>query len=371
MCVSVSVRVSVFVRVTTSTKAFNWLRSVAGSHDIDFQVFDAKTATLLHRARRQFHVVQPPRVSLVFPAPGQDFVCDGAVTLTFAYATDYEPTADFYEMGAGYHGAAVFVNDERGTISDLGFVTTRPIPYGVYQLRVALFDYSGNEINASSSALLAVSVSPPPLPAVNGSVGRGCQMVWLTRSDARDTALAALSSAAKPWLENDGSGQTEQGGGGAHLWVTGAGFRGVGEGKVSALESCALLVVPESDKGLEGVEFFEVGGQRGNVWQLPVFDSLSVYALRRRPLCLSRFLSFSPSLLRVFFLPLPPPPFLSPPLSPSRFPSVPIPSLPSLSFFCAFSTTSSVAQSSHHTHTHKHTHTHTHMQSHTFSGSVV
>jgi len=187
-----------------------------GQHTIVFRVFDTETRALLHRKQQQYYVVEPPVVSLSFPAPSQLFECDGALTMTFSYTINYEPTPDFYEMGAGYHGAAVFINDERGTISDFGFVTTPPIPHGVHQLRVSLFDFSGSEIKASSSAILQVSVSPPATSISSGdhgagSGGQGCQMVWLRPSaDARDTALAALSAAAKPWLEGGEGRQKEQ-----------------------------------------------------------------------------------------------------------------------------------------------------------------
>ena len=165
-----------------------------------------------------FDVVSPPRVEVSFPSQDQNFACDGPLTLIFSHSTDYEPTADFLERGAGFHGAALLVNETRGTITDAGFVATPPLSHGTHQLRVALFDHRGVEIMYSTTANIPIHVSPRAAAAVSTDASdehgaprhgsedeAGCQVVWLRPSaDQRDVALAALAAAATPWLHRGG-----------------------------------------------------------------------------------------------------------------------------------------------------------------------
>ena len=127
-----------------------------------------------------YHVVTPPKVELSFPWDGQHFACGGTLTLIFAYSTDYEQTPDFLERGAGFHGAALFVNQTRGAITDTGFVRTPPLSHGTHQLRVSLFDHHGREIDFSTSASITIHVSPHAAAPAAASVadgGRGVQGV--------------------------------------------------------------------------------------------------------------------------------------------------------------------------------------------------
>jgi hypothetical protein len=182
-----------------------------GPHTIVMHVSKPGSSHILQSLQLSYVVVSPPQVHLSFPAPGQQFVCDGALTMMFSFDTDYEPTAEFYEKGASIQGAAAIINHTRTTISDSGFITTPPLAHGLHHLRVALFDHAGNEISGSTSTTLEISVSPPPASA-GGSSGMGgavvgnvrgvaCQIVWLRPDhDEDDVALATLAAAAKPWL---------------------------------------------------------------------------------------------------------------------------------------------------------------------------
>ena len=166
-----------------------------------------------------YHVVKPPKVEMSFPWDGQHFACGGPLTLIFGYSTDFNPTRDLLERGLGFHGAALFINQTRGTITDTGFVTTPPLSRGTHQLRVSLFDHQGEEIEHSTSASITLHVSPPAPAAsaadadgsrVHGAsrLGKGegwdeggCEVVWPT-ADLPDVALAALAAAATPWRRN-------------------------------------------------------------------------------------------------------------------------------------------------------------------------
>ncbi len=113
------------------------------------------------------------------------------------YSTDYEPTRDFREQGAGFRGTVLFVNQTRGTITDTGFVTTPPLFHDTHQLWVSLFDQHDREIEFSTSASITIHLSPHATASVgDAGVSRvhgasrlgkaedenegGSQVVWLT-----------------------------------------------------------------------------------------------------------------------------------------------------------------------------------------------
>jgi hypothetical protein len=226
-----------------------------------------------------YHVVTAPKVELSFPWDGQHFACGGPLTLIFGYSTDYEPTRDFLERGAVFHGAALFVNQTRGSITDTGFVTTPPLSHGTHQLRVSLFDHHGREIEFSTSASITIHVSPHAADAaaaaasvadaggsrVHGAsrLGKGededeggCQVVWLRPSaDLPDVALAALAAAATPWRRN--SPMSAARGSGVETTLPGraaGGHAGGGQGSAvggfgGAASLCPSLVVPAVDEG--------------------------------------------------------------------------------------------------------------------------
>jgi hypothetical protein len=231
-----------------------------------------------------YHVVTPPKVELSFPWDGQHFACGGTLTLIFAYSTDYEQTPDFLERGAGFHGAALFVNQTRGAITDTGFVTTPPLSHGTHQLRVSLFDHHGREIEFSTSASITIHVSPHAAAAEGG-----CQVVWLRPSaDLPDVALAALAAAATPWRRNSPMSAAADIARGSAVDATlpeqaAGGHDGVGQGSAvggfgGAPSLCPTLVVPAVDESalppneLEVVEI-DYRREEGRLWRLDGTDS--------------------------------------------------------------------------------------------------
>ena len=171
-----------------------------GPHRAHLHLNAVDPTTTVQVVTASYHVVTPPKVELSFPWDGQHFACGGPLTLIFAYSTDYEQTPHFLERGAGFHGAALLVNQTRGAITDTGFVTTPPLSHGTHQLRVSLFDHHGREIEFSTSASITIHVSPHAAAAKDEG---GCQVVWLRPSaDLPDVALAALAAAATSWRRN-------------------------------------------------------------------------------------------------------------------------------------------------------------------------
>ena len=243
-----------------------------------------------------YHVVTPPKVKLSFPWDGQHFACGGPLTLIFGYSTNYEPTRDFLERGAGFHGAALFVNQTRGTITDTGFVTTPPLSHGTHQLRVSLFDHHGREIEFSTSASITIHVSPHEEVKGDTNVGKveaeaegGCQVVWLRPSaDLPDVALAALAAAATPWRRNSPMSAAADIARGSAVDATlpeqaAGGHDGVGQGSAvggfgGAPSLCPTLVVPAVDESalppneLEVVEI-DYRREEGRLWRLDGTDS--------------------------------------------------------------------------------------------------
>ena len=249
-----------------------------------------------------YHVGKPPKVEMSFPWDGQHFACGGPLTLIFGYSTDFKPTRDLLERGLGFHGAALFVNQTRGTITDTGFVTTPPLSRGTHQLRVSLFDHQGEEIEHSTSASITLHVSPPAPAAsaadadgsrVHGAsrLGKGegwdeggCEVVWPT-ADLPDVALAALAAAATPWRRNsprlaargsavDTTSAEEEAGG--HE----GGGRGGGLGGVTRVtwNLCPPMVVPavvERPLPPNELQVVEIDYRReeGKLWRLDGTDS--------------------------------------------------------------------------------------------------
>ena len=78
-----------------------------GEHTIDMQVHSADSSEerSAQEVRTTYVVVSPPIVELFLPVHDHRFVCSGTLTIVFTYGTDYEPSTDFLEMGAGFHGA--------------------------------------------------------------------------------------------------------------------------------------------------------------------------------------------------------------------------------------------------------------------------
>jgi hypothetical protein len=252
-------------------------RTGCGEVDIGFDLPSHALSKGSHRAHLHLHapgdpmttvqvvtasyqVVTPPKVEMYFPWDGQHFACGGPLTLIFGYRTDFEPTRDFLDRGAGFHGAALFVNQTRGTITDTGFVTTLPLSHGTHQLRVSRFDHHGREIESSTSASITIHVSPHAAAGFGKDEDEdagGCQVVWLRPSaDLPDVALAALAAAATPWRRKSpmsaarGSAVDttlpEQAAGG-HVGV-GQGSAEAGFGGAPSL--CPSLVVPAVDEGV-------------------------------------------------------------------------------------------------------------------------
>jgi hypothetical protein len=253
-----------------------------------------------------YHVVTPPKVKLSFPWDGQHFACGGPLTLIFGYSTNYEPTRDFLERGAGFHGAALIVNQTLGTITDTGFVTTPPLAHGTHQLRVSLFDHHGREIEFSTSASITIHVSPHEDFFLAGDAGSrahgasrlgkaeaeaegGCQVVWLRPSaDLPDVALAALAAAASPWRRNSPMSAAADIARGSAVDTTlpeqaAGGLDGGGQGSAvggfgGAPSLCPTLVVPAVDEGAlppNELEVVEIDYRReaGKLWRLDGTDS--------------------------------------------------------------------------------------------------
>jgi len=249
-----------------------------GQHFIDIRVHNDGSSGVAAETRVAYTVVSPPRVELFFPVHNNRFVCKGPLTMVFTYDTDYEPSADFLEMGAGFHGAAVAINGTRGAISDTGFLATPPLQHGTHQLRVALFDHSGAEILGSACGDIEITVSPPATAGAlsSGDVdGEGCHMVWLNPTHGSGGGAApvtkALIAAAAPYKSSRGGEETlarvgSPGGGAAELQGCQARRKE---------ELCAAMVEDEDDVSGD-LDTVQVGG-------IPI-------------LCLPLPLSYTPSL---------------------------------------------------------------------------
>jgi hypothetical protein len=217
----------------------------------------------------------------------------------FGYSTDFNPTRDLLEGGLGFHGAALFINQTRGTITDTGFVTTPPLSRGTHQLRVSLFDHQGEEIEHSTSASITLHVSPPAPAAsaadadgsrVHGAsrLGKGegwdeggCEVVWPT-ADLPDVALAALAAAATPWRRNSprlaarGSAvdttSAEEEAGGHEGGGRGGGLGGVTWSLCPPLVVHAVVERPLPPNELQVVEI-DYRREEGKLWRLDGTDS--------------------------------------------------------------------------------------------------
>ena len=219
-------------------------------HFIDIRVHSDGSTGVATEARVTYTVVSPPRVELFFPVHSNHFVCKGPLTMVFTYSTDYEPSADFLEMGAGFHGAAVAINGTRGAISDSGFLATTPLQHGTHQLRVALFDHTGAEILGSACGDIEITVSPPATTGAlssGDSDGEGCHMVWLhlIHGSEGGATTSALIAAAAPRMRGSRGG------------ARGADWQGCEARR--KLELCPAMV-EEGDDISDDLETVSVGG---------------------------------------------------------------------------------------------------------------
>jgi hypothetical protein len=89
----------------------------ATTHTLRFVVYEADKTTQVASSQNKFEVLEPPRVILTFPKQNQRFECPDAagVTIFFTYDLTYELSADFLEAGAGFLGAAAYVDGRRDT----------------------------------------------------------------------------------------------------------------------------------------------------------------------------------------------------------------------------------------------------------------